>query len=180
MASVNEFEIMIYGKQSHGAYPWESIDPIVTAAQIINNTQTIVSRNLDLTKEAAVVSFGSIHGGVRSNIIPEEVKLVGTIRALDEEMREKIIDRLKIIVENTAESNGATAVLNIREGYPITFNDPGLTTQMLPTLQSVLGEEHVRLSSALTGAEDFSFFSEGALRTYRRVKHLLTILRNFM
>ena len=160
MASVNEFEITIHGKQSHGAYPWKSIDPIVTAAQIINNAQTIVSRNLDLTKEAAVVSFGSIHGGVRSNIIPEEVKIVGTIRALDEEMRQTIIDRLKIIVENTAESNGATAILAIRDGYPITFNDIDLTAKMLPTLINVVGEQHVKLKPAVTGAEDFSFYQQ--------------------
>lgn len=160
MASVNEFEITIHGKQSHGAYPWKSIDPIVTAAQIINNVQTIVSRNLDLTKEAAVVSFGSIHGGVRSNIIPEEVKLVGTIRALNEEMRQTIMDRLKTIVENTAESNGATAILDIRDGYPITFNDIDLTAKMLPTLQNVLGDQHVLLKPAITGAEDFSFYQQ--------------------
>jgi amidohydrolase len=158
MASANSFEITIHGKQTHGSRPWGGIDPIVTAAQIINNAQTIVSRSMPLTKEAAVVSFGSIHGGVRSNIIPEEVKLVGTIRALDEEMRQGIITRLKTIVEKTAESNGATADLRINEGYPITFNDIELTNKMLPTLKDVMGDDHVRLAPAITGAEDFSFY----------------------
>jgi amidohydrolase len=158
MASSNSFEITIHGKQTHGSRPWGGIDPIVTAAQIINNAQTIVSRSMPLTKEAAVVSFGSIHGGVRSNIIPEEVKLVGTIRALDEEMRQEIVRRLKTIVEKTAESNGATADLEINEGYPITFNNIELTNKMLPTLKDVMGKEHVRLRPAITGAEDFSFY----------------------
>ena len=158
MASANSFEVTIHGKQSHGSLPWGGIDPIVTAAQIINNAQTIVSRSLPLTKEAAVVSFGAIHGGVRNNIIPEEVKMVGTIRALDEEMRQEIFRRLETIVTKTAESNGATAELVINEGYPITYNDEALTAKMLPTLQDVMGADHVRLTPAITGAEDFSFF----------------------
>lgn len=158
MASANSFDITIHGKQSHGSLPWGSIDPIVTAAQIINNVQTIVSRSMPLTTEAAVVSFGSIHGGVRNNIIPEEVKMVGTIRALNEDMRQTIFKRLKTIVEKTAESNGATATLEINEGYPITYNNVELTNKMLPTLKDVMGEEHVRLVPAITGAEDFSFY----------------------
>ncbi|VAW26161.1 N-acyl-L-amino acid amidohydrolase [hydrothermal vent metagenome] len=158
MASSNSFEIIIHGKQAHGSRPWSSIDPIVTAAQIINNAQTIVSRNMPLTKEAAVVTFGSVHGGVRSNIIPEEVKLVGTIRALDNDMRDKIFERLKTIAIKTGESNGATVDINIHEGYPITFNDVDLTAKMLPTLQSVVGTDNVKLVPAVTGAEDFSFF----------------------
>ncbi len=158
MASSNSFEITIHGKQAHGSRPWSSIDPIVTAAQIINNAQTIVSRNMPLTKEAAVVTFGSVHGGVRSNIIPEEVKLVGTIRALDNDMRNKIFERLKTIAIKTGESNGATVEVDIHDGYPITYNNLDLTAQMLPTLQSVVGAANVNLISAVTGAEDFSFF----------------------
>ena len=158
MASANSFEIIIHGKQTHGSKPWGGIDPIVTAAQIINNAQTIVSRSMPLTKEAAVVSFGSVHGGVRSNIIPEEVKLVGTIRALDNNMRDEIFERLKTIAIKTGESNGAVVEVSIDEGYPITFNDIALTNKMIPTLQSVMGEEYVHLTPASTGAEDFSFF----------------------
>ncbi len=160
MASSNAFEITIHGKQSHGASPWMGVDPIVTAAQIVNNTQTIVSRNLPLIKEAAVVTFGTINGGVRQNIIPEEVTLTGTIRTLNEEMRQIIFDRFHTIVEHTAQSNGATAELTIHDGYPITYNDPELTEMMLPTMVEVLGEEHVELVPAITGAEDFSFFQQ--------------------
>lgn len=160
MASSNSFEITIHGKQTHGSRPWGGIDPIVTAAQIINNAQTIVSRNMPLTKEAAVVTFGSVHGGVRSNIIPEEVKLVGTIRALDNQMRDEIFERLKTIATKTGESNGAKVEVEIHKGYPITYNNVALTAQMLPTLQSVVGKENVNLVPAITGAEDFSFFQK--------------------
>lgn len=160
LASVNSFTIKVKGRQAHGSAPWSSIDPVVTAAQIINNAQTIVSRNMMLTKEAAVVTFGSIHGGVRSNIIPEEVTLVGTIRALDYGMRDQILERLRTIATKTAEGMGATAEVTIDKGYPITYNDPALTAKMLPTLEEVAGKENVLLSEASTGAEDFSFFQE--------------------
>ncbi len=160
LASVNSFTIKVKGRQAHGSAPWASIDPVVTAAQIINNAQTIVSRNMMLTKEAAVVTFGSIHGGLRSNIIPEEVTLVGTIRALDYGMRDLIHERLRAIATHTAEGMGATAEVTIDKGYPITYNDPALTAKMLPTLESVAGKENVLLSPASTGAEDFSFFQE--------------------
>ena len=158
MASANSFEIYVRGQQAHGSAPWKSVDPIVTSAQIINNVQTIVSRNLQLTKEGAVVSFGSIHGGVRNNIIPEEVKLVGTIRALDVEMQQQIFERLKTIAEKTGEANGAEVEVIINEGVPITYNDESLTAKMLPTLQDVAGADNVNLIPATTGAEDFSFF----------------------
>lgn len=158
MASVNSFDIKVTGKQAHGSAPWGGIDPIVTSAQIINNIQTIVSRSMPLTRQAAVVTVGVINGGVRNNIIPEEVTMQGTIRALDEEMRQLIFKRLETIVQNTAESNGAVAELTINKGYPITYNDPELTAQMLPTLVETAGEENVKLINAITGAEDFSFF----------------------
>ena len=158
MASSNSFEITIHGKQTHGSRPWGGIDPIVTAAQIINNAQTIVSRNMPLTKEAAVVTFGIVQGGVRSNIIPEEVKLVGTIRALDNDMRDEIFKRLETIAVKTGESNGAKVDVVIDKGYPITYNNVELTAKMLPTLQSVVGAQNVNLVPAVTGAEDFSFY----------------------
>ncbi|MBO6622281.1 MAG: amidohydrolase [Balneola sp.] len=158
MASVNSFDIKVTGKQAHGSAPWGGIDPIVTSAQIINNIQTIVSRSMPLTRQAAVVTVGVINGGVRNNIIPEEVTMQGTIRALDEEMRQLIFKRLETVVQNTAESNGATAELTINKGYPITYNDPELTAQMLPTLVETAGKENVKLINAITGAEDFSFF----------------------
>lgn len=160
MASVNSFSLEIMGKQAHGSAPWNGIDPIVTAAQIINNAQTIVSRSMPLTKQAAVVTFGVIEGGVRHNIIPEKVQLEGTIRALDEDMRQLIFKRLETIVQNTAESNGAKATLTIHEGYPITFNDPELTAMMAPTLEEVAGKDNAVIIDAITGAEDFSFFQK--------------------
>ena len=158
MASVNSFDIKVTGKQAHGSAPWGGIDPIVTSAQIINNIQTIVSRSMPLTRQAAVVTVGVINGGVRNNIIPEEVTMQGTIRALDEEMRQLIFKRLETVVQNTAESNGAVAELTINKGYPITYNDPELTAQILSTLEETAGKENVKLINAITGAEDFSFF----------------------
>lgn len=160
MASVNSYTIEIKGKQAHGSAPWNGVDPIVTGAQIVNNIQTIVSRSMPLTKQAAVVTVGIFEGGVRSNIIPESVYMEGTIRALDEEMRQLIFQRLETIVQNTAESNGAEAELTIRHGYPITYNDPELTVQMVPTLEAVAGEGNAVIMDATTGAEDFSFFQE--------------------
>ncbi|SMO84489.1 amidohydrolase [Gracilimonas mengyeensis] len=160
MASVNSYSIDIKGKQAHGSAPWNGVDPIVTAAQMINNIQTIVSRSMELTKQAAVVTVGVIEGGVRHNIIPESVHMEGTIRALDEYMRQLIFQRLETIVQNTAESNGAEATLTIYEGYPITYNDPALTAMMEPTLKEVAGEENAVHMDAITGAEDFSFFQK--------------------
>lgn len=159
MASVNSYTIEIKGKQAHGSAPWNGVDPIVTAAQMINNIQTIVSRSMELTKQAAVVTVGVIEGGVRHNIIPESVKMEGTIRALDEDMRQLIFKRLETIVQNTAESNGAEATLTIHKGYPITYNDPDLTAMMAPTLDEVTNGNAI-LMDAITGAEDFSFFQK--------------------
>lgn len=160
MASANTFRIDVAGKQAHGSTPWNGVDPIVTAAQIINNAQTIVSRSMELTEQAAVVTFGVIEGGVRHNIIPESVSMQGTIRALDEEMRQKIFERLETIVTNTAESNGAEATLTIYDGYLITYNDPELTAMMAPTLEEVAGDGNANIIKAITGAEDFSFFQQ--------------------
>ena len=160
MAAVNSFRIDITGEQTHGSAPWSGIDPIVTAAQMINSMQTIVSRNLQLTKQAAVVTVGSIHGGVRSNIIPESLYMLGTIRTLDKEMRVKTHKRLREIVQNIAEANNAEVNISIDEGYPITYNDPKLYEQMLPTMKRVAGKNNVNIIPAITGAEDFSLFQK--------------------
>ena len=159
LASATSFEIKIKGKQAHGSAPWSGADPIVAGAQIINNLQTIVSRNLDLTNEAAVVTIGRFESGIRSNIIPESAYMEGTIRALDYDMRDKIYDRLGEIVINTAKSNGVEAELILGNPYPITFNDLKLTEVMKNTLIRVAGKENVILSRASTGAEDFSYFA---------------------
>ena len=160
LAAVNSFSIKVMGKQTHGSTPWTGVDPIVTSAMIINGLQTIVSRQTELTKEAAVVSVGSIHGGIRSNIIPEEVEMVGTIRTLDYDMRAKVHEDIKRTATAIAESQGAVAEVTIDEGYPITYNDPALTEMMLPSIQNAAGMENVHLMKAITGAEDFSFFQE--------------------
>ncbi len=159
MAAVNSFRIDITGVQSHGSAPWSGIDPIVTASQMVNSIQTIVSRSIKLTDAAAVVTVGAIHSGVRSNIIPESAYMLGTIRTLDAEHKETVHKRLREIVQNIAEANNAEATVSIDEGYPVTFNDPNLFDQMLPTLNRISGN-NVDLVPAITGAEDFSFFQE--------------------
>jgi amidohydrolase len=160
LAAVDQLAITVKGKQTHGAYPWSGVDPIVTSAQIINGLQTIVSRNLDLTTAAAVVSIGAIHGGIRTNIIPEEVNMIGTIRTLDESMHTKVHERIREVATKIAESAGATAEVKIDVLYPVTYNDPALTQEMLPTLEAAAGPGNVELTPAHTGAEDFSFFQQ--------------------
>jgi amidohydrolase len=158
-ASVNDMKITVKGRQAHGAAPWHSIDPIVVSAQIINNLQTIISRNLDITEAAGVVTIGAINGGNRSNIIPEQVEMLGTIRALKDEDEKLLISRIKTIVTKTAEAAGATATAEIpySSHYPVTFNNEVLTALMLPSLQKAA---KVELIPAKTGAEDFSFFQQ--------------------
>ncbi len=160
MAAVDEFRIDIEGVQTHGSTPWTGIDPIVTASQMINSLQTIVSRNLPLTKAAAVVTIGSIHGGVRSNIIPENLYMLGTIRTLDPKMRKVVLKRLEEIVYNISKVNNAKSKITYLVSYPITYNDTDLYNKMLPTLERVNGKNNVNFMDAITGAEDFSFFQE--------------------
>jgi amidohydrolase len=161
MASVQDFRITVHGRQAHGSTPWHGVDPIVTAAQIVGSLQTVVSRSTELTRAAAVVTVGAIHGGVRSNIIPEEVEMVGTIRTFEDDMRDRVHRRIREIAEHTAAANGATVTVEIpmSASYPVTFNDPDLTAAMLPSLVRAAGEGNVELVDAETGAEDFSFFA---------------------
>ncbi|MEA5459043.1 amidohydrolase [Arcicella sp. LKC2W] len=160
MASSDWFKIKIKGKQSHGASPWQGIDPIVTASQVIMGLQTIVSRNSPLNESAAVVTVGQINGGVRSNIIPEEVNMNGTIRTLDPAVQDMIHARMAQVATNIAQSAGATAEVKITKMCPITFNDVALTDKMVPTLESVAGKANVSITAAATGAEDFAFYQE--------------------
>jgi amidohydrolase len=160
MASSDWFKIKVKGKQSHGATPWQGIDPIVTSSQIIQGLQTIVSRNMALTENAAVVSVGQINAGIRSNIIPEELNMSGTIRTLDSKAQEYIHSRIKQIATHIAESAGATAEVDITQKTLITFNDPELTEKMVQTLENTAGKENVILTEAVTGAEDFSFYQD--------------------
>ena len=160
-AGVGDMKITVKGKSSHGAEPWSSVDPIVVSAQIINNLQTIVSRNVNVTKNAAVVTIGAIHGGNRSNIIPEQVEMLGTVRTLSEADEKLVFERIRQIVTKTAEANGTEAILELpySSHYPVTFNNIALTAKMLPSLQKSTGAENVVLVPAETGAEDFSFFA---------------------
>jgi len=160
MAAVDSVKIKVTGKQTHGAYPWLGVDPIVVSSQIIMGLQTIPSRQLNVTTAPSIVTIGSIHGGVRNNIIPDEVEMLGTLRSLDPEMRKQIHERVKRTVSMIAESAGAKAIVDIETGYPITYNDPALTAKMLPTLVRVAGKDNVREIPPVLGAEDFSFFQE--------------------
>lgn len=162
MAAVDTYRILVKGKQSHGAYPWISVDPIVTSAQIIMGLQTIVSRELSLIDEAAVVTVGKINGGTRSNIIPSEVEIVGTLRSLNTDMRMQIREAVTRKAQTIAASMNAEVDVQVPWGanYPVTYNEPALMEAMLPTIRSSAGAENVKLTKAVTGAEDFSFFQQ--------------------
>ncbi|WP_300419666.1 amidohydrolase [uncultured Pseudoalteromonas sp.] len=159
MASADKFTITVKGRQTHGSRPWNGVDPIVASSQIIMATQTIASRQVDVTKAPSVVSFGAINGGVRNNIIPDQVEMVGTIRTFDQEMRADIKKRLAKTAEMVAESGGAEAHVHIDHGYPVTVNDIELTKKMTPTLAGVVGKENLITTPLITGAEDFSYYA---------------------
>ncbi|MGA1546147.1 MAG: amidohydrolase [Flavobacteriaceae bacterium] len=160
MAAAQRFVIDIQGKQAHGSQPWKSVDPILIAAKIVDGLQSIISRNSELTKEGAVISVGSIHSGIRFNIIPETAQMVGTIRTLDEEMKQLIIKRMKEMVPQIAEAYGGSAQVDIFETAALTYNDPDLTELAVSSLKKALGENQVVEMQAVTGAEDFSAFQE--------------------
>jgi amidohydrolase len=160
MAAAQRFVLKINGKQTHGSQPWAGVDPIVIAAKIIDAYQTIISRESDLTNEAAVISVGKITAGVRFNIIPESCELIGTVRTLDFGMQKHINQRMKELAEGIAAAYGGTAELDIQNSTSITNNEPNLVNELLPTLERVAGKDQVVLSKATTGAEDFSYFQE--------------------
>ena len=159
MAASDWFTIKIKGKQSHGAQPWMGIDPVIVGAQIINGLQSIVSRQMELTKNAVVISTTIFKGGVRENIIPEEATIGGTIRTLDDGMRKDVWQRIERTAKNIAEASGATAEVKIDAKTSVTYNNPQLTRMMLPSLQKATNNNAV-LMDAVMGAEDFSFFGE--------------------
>jgi amidohydrolase len=160
LASAQTLEIKVMGSRTHGASPWEGVDPIVVASQIVLGLQTIVSRQSDLSKAAAVITIGSIHGGLRFNIIPDSVMMLGTIRTLDPEMQAKIEERIRRTVEGIALSAGTTAEVFIDGGVPITYNDPELTARMAPTLARVAAGGDAAVRTPSTGAEDFSYYQQ--------------------
>lgn len=157
MAAADSFEIIVRGRQTHGSTPWRGVDPIVVGSQIVNALQTIVSRNVDITKLPAIVTVGQFQSGVRNNIIPDSARLVGTIRTFDDQVQADIHARVKKIAEGVAAGAGATVEVRIDKGPPVTSNDPTLTARMLPTLERV-APGRVSESELITGAEDFTFF----------------------
>lgn len=159
LAAADVFTINVKGKQTHGSMPWGGVDPIVASAQIIMGLQTIVSRQTELTKEAAVISVGKFSSGVRNNIIPESAQMIGTIRTLDVGMQEIIHEKIRKTATLIGESAGCEVEVIIDKGVPVTYNDPDLTRKMIPTLERSAGPENVIVSKAVTGAEDFSFFA---------------------
>jgi len=160
MAAVERFVINVKGKQTHGSAPWSGTDPILISAKIIDGLQTIISRDAKLVDGAAVITVGKITSGVRFNIIPESAELIGTIRTLDADMKATILRRMNEMVPAIAKAYGGDATLEIQNNTAITYNDPALTNQMLPTLQNIAGKDKVELVKATTGGEDFSFFQE--------------------
>ena len=160
MASSDRIRITVNGRQTHGALPWRGVDPIVISSQIVLGLQTIVSRQVDVTLEPAVVSIGAIRGGVRDNIIPDAVEMLGTVRTFNEEMRRDIHSRIRNTVELIAQSAGATAQVHFDNAYPVTVNDIPLTERMVPTLERVAGKEKVFVGQKITGYEDFSYYQQ--------------------
>lgn len=160
LAAAQRFVVNIKGKQTHGSAPWGGVDPILVAAKIVDGFQSIISREMELTKEAAVITVGKISGGVRNNIIPESAELIGTIRTLDYDMQKQVNERMKEMASTIAKAYRAEATVDIAKGVPITYNDLSLTEASLPSLKEVAGDGNVHLIKAITGAEDFSFYQE--------------------
>ena len=159
LAAVDSFQINVIGKQTHGARPWNGVDPIVVASQIVLGLQTIASRQVDVTEAPSIVSVGRINGGVRNNVIPDQVEMEGTIRSFNEEMRQQIHMRIERTARLIAESAGASIKFELLYGYPATINDYDLTDQMMPVLQRVAGMDGVVSVNPQTVAEDFSYFA---------------------
>ena len=160
MASSDTLKITVEGRQTHGAMPWYGVDPIVTAAQVVLGLQTVVSRQIDLTHEPAVVTIGSIKGGVRGNIIPDTVEMNGTIRSFDEAMRDDIHERVTTLAQAISRGSRAGCQVCIQKRYPVVVNDPALTAEILPTLARVAGAERLMLVPKVMGSEDFSLFQK--------------------
>lgn len=160
MAASDWFTIKVKGRQSHGAAPWRGVDPVVVSAQIINGLQTIISRQMEITKEAAIITVGKIQGGIRENIIPEDVSMSGTIRTLDPDMQREVHERIIRTATKIAESSGAEAEVTFDGKTPVVYNDIALTDRVISSLQRAAGEENVVRMNPDTGGEDFAFFQQ--------------------
>ena len=159
-ASADNLEILIKGRQAHGAMPWGGVDPIVVASQVVLGLQTVVSRQTNISLSPTVITIGSIHGGVRGNIVPDSVTMVGTIRTFDEEERQAIHAHIRRTAESIAASAGATATVTIDLGYPVSRNDAALTARMLPSLVRVAGRDKVIEAPLVMASEDFARFQQ--------------------
>jgi amidohydrolase len=161
MADSNAWKSVVAGRQTHGARPWQGIDPIVVAAQIVNGLQTVVSRQIDISQNPAVVSVGAIKGGVRNNIIPDSVEMVGTIRTFDPKQKSQVVAAMQRMITNTAEASGTTATFELDPySNPVTYNNPQLTTRVLPSLRKVAGADNVKEIAFITAAEDFAYYAQ--------------------
>ncbi len=160
MAAVERFTVIVKGKQTHGSQPWSGVDPIYISSKIIDGFQSIISREANLTDEAAVITVGKITSGVRFNIIPESAEMIGTVRTLDPKMREMIIRRMTEMAQTIAKAYGGEAEVQFESFTSITYNDPALVAQMLPSLKKAAGGDNVHIMKATTGGEDFSYFQE--------------------
>lgn len=160
MAGADMFDISVQGKQTHGSSPWTGVDPVVVAAEQILALQLIPSRHVNITTNPTIISIGSIHGGNRGNIIPGQVEMQGTLRTFNMEDREMIVERMHKTIDNIAAMHGATAELSFDLHYPVTYNEPELLESLLPAMREAAGAANVREMDALTGSEDFSFFSQ--------------------
>ena len=161
MAAADRYRILVKGEQTHGSKPWSGVDPIVASAQIVMGLQTLVSRQIDITAHPAVVSVGAIKGGIRNNIIPDQVEMIGTFRTFDPKVRQQIIDGINRTAKDIASSSGASAEVEVAaDANPVTFNDVKLTERMLPSLERAAGPGNVLEIPFVTGAEDFSYFGQ--------------------
>jgi amidohydrolase len=160
MASSDSFRIVVKGKQTHGARPWGGVDPIVIASQIVLGLQTIASRQVDVTLEPAIITVGMIRGGNRTNIIPDEVEMMGTIRAFNEEMRRDIHRRIRQTAEAIAQSAGGSAVATVSYGYDVTTNHDKLAERAAGTLRRVAGGHNIFVIPKVTASEDFSAYQK--------------------
>jgi amidohydrolase len=159
MAASDRFSILVTGRQTHGAYPWNGVDPIVVASQIVLGLQTIVSRQLNISQAPAVLTVGAIKGGIRNNIVPDSAEMIGTFRTFDPAMRDGLVARMKRTAESIAEASGATAKLTIADdGNPVVNNDPELTKRILPSLERAAGKDKVKAIGLQMGAEDFAYY----------------------
>lgn len=168
MAGSDWFRMVVHGRQTHGAMPWNGVDPIVTAAEIISTAQTIVSRKLDISTQPAVLSFGIVEGGSRYNIVPDQVELQGTLRTFDAGMRQQAMDNLKSIAEHIAAANGATVEEQIPVGdsNPVLINNPALAARVRASIGKAIGSEHVIEAKPWMASEDFAYFAQAVPGVY--------------